>query len=177
MDTKFKNPPVYGVLNMFKSARLKLTFFYLFIIVVFNLSVTLGLKAVATKEYVHSNRMQLSRVQDMTDRFFGTMPPRAKDRPDMLFRDTQDDAAASARQHLTQGLLLINLGALVVGGFLSYWFAGRTLRPIEKSSRSAKAFHIRRQPRVTHAAYKYAPGERSIFCAQITLPKARRVNK
>jgi two-component system, OmpR family, sensor histidine kinase CiaH len=125
--------------NLFYSARLKLMFFYLVVILVFSLSVTLGLKVIASKEYERSNRTQLNRVQDMTDRFYDR-PSFGPQRPDLLFRDTQADATEAAHQRVDRGFILMNIGVLLIGAALSYWFAGRTLRPIEEAHESQKRF-------------------------------------
>ncbi|HEU4914781.1 MAG TPA: ATP-binding protein [Candidatus Saccharimonadales bacterium] len=116
-------------LNMFGSARLKLTFFYLGIIVLFNLLVTLSVRVFAEHEFLRSNTVQRSEVREWVIRFFDA-PPKE---PDRGIADIQEGQAQIVRQHLNDGLLIINLGAFIVGGILSYWFAGRTLKPIEEA--------------------------------------------
>jgi two-component system sensor histidine kinase CiaH len=116
-------------LNMFRSARLKLTLFYLGIIVLFNLLVTLSVRVYAEHEFLRSNNAQRSEVREWVIRFFDA-PPKE---PERGIADIQAGQAQIVREHLNDGLLIINLGALVIGGILSYWFAGRTLRPIEEA--------------------------------------------
>jgi len=116
-------------LSMFRSARLKLTLFYLGIIVLFNLLVTLSVRVYAEHEFLRSNSIQRSEVREWVVRFFDTpikRPPESID-------DITANQVQVVRQHLNDGLLIINLGALMVGGLLSYWFAGRTLKPIEEA--------------------------------------------
>lgn len=61
-------------------------------------------------------------------------------RPDRALRSIQDQEAAMVRQHLNRDFAFISLFGLVVAGTLSYWFAGRTLRPIEEAHRAQARF-------------------------------------
>jgi signal transduction histidine kinase len=121
---------------MFRSARLKLTLFYLGIIVLFNLAVTLSIRVYAEHEFLRSNVAQRSEVKEWVIRFFD-MP---RSRSDVVIADIQANEAEVVRQHLNQGLLVINLIALGLGGLLSYWFAGRTLRPLEEAHETQARF-------------------------------------
>ncbi len=123
-------------LNMFRSARLKLTLFYLGIIVLFNLAVTLSVRVYAEHEFLRSNSIQRSEVREWVVRFFGT-PSR---NPKETIADIQASQAQVVRQHLNDGLLVINLCALALGGLLSYWFAGRTLSPIQEAHEAQARF-------------------------------------
>jgi two-component system sensor histidine kinase CiaH len=115
-------------LSLFRSARLKLTLFYLGIIVLFNLVVTFSVRVYAEREFLRSNDIQRIEVHDWATRFFESPMPRSD-----TIADIQADQAEVVREHLNQGLLVINLFALALGGLLSYWFAGRTLRPLEEA--------------------------------------------
>ncbi len=127
-----KTPRVQG---MFKSARLKLTLFYLAVILVFSLSVTAAIRVFAEREFDQSNIAQRDVVRRLVRVYpFSNRPP------EVVFTDAQDDQAALVRQHLNEDLVLINVVALVFGGLLSYWFAGRTLRPIEEAHDAQKRF-------------------------------------
>ncbi|MEK7152491.1 MAG: HAMP domain-containing sensor histidine kinase [Patescibacteria group bacterium] len=123
-------------INMFRSARLKLTLFYLGIIVLFNLLVTLSVRVYAEQEFLRSNVAQRSEVKRWVVHFFDT----PSGRPDVAIEDIQQTQAEIVRQHLNQGLLIINLCALAAGGLLSYWFAGRTLQPIEEAHEAQARF-------------------------------------
>src|SRR5687767_10706343 len=123
-------------LNMFRSARLKLTLFYLGIIVLFNLAVTLSIRVYAEHEFLRSNVAQRSEVKEWVIRFFDAPGSRS----DLQIADIQADEAEVVRQHLNQGLLVINLLALAIGGLLSYWFAGRALRPLEEAHEAQARF-------------------------------------
>lgn len=122
---------------MFRSARWKLTLFYLGIIVLFNLVVTLSVRVYAEHEFLRSNTAQRSEVRRWVIHFFDTPMP---SRSDSAIQDIQEIQAQIVRDHLNQGLLVINMFALAIGGLLSYWFAGRTLRPIEEAHEAQARF-------------------------------------
>lgn len=115
-------------ISMFRSARWNLTLFYLGIIVLLNLAVTLSVRVYAEREFIRSNIAQRSEVQQWAVDFF-QFPGKHSD---IDISQIQNEQAEIVRQHLNEGLLVINLLALVVGGMLSYWFAGRTLRPLQE---------------------------------------------
>jgi two-component system sensor histidine kinase CiaH len=123
-------------LSLFVSARLKLTLFYLGIIVLFNLLVTLSIRVYAEHEFLRSNFIQRSEVKEWVVHFFDT----PEGRPDLAIEDIQQNQAEVVRQHLNDGLFIINLAALGFGGLLSYWFAGRTLKPIEEAHEAQARF-------------------------------------
>jgi two-component system, OmpR family, sensor histidine kinase CiaH len=126
---------------MFHSARLKLTAFYLGTLLVFSLSLTFGVRALALHEYDRSNKVQLGEVYTLQKNFFNdsietfVLPP-----PRSQFADLQHDQDDLVRQHLNKDILIFNICALVVGGVLSYWYAGRTLRPIIEAHDAQKQF-------------------------------------
>jgi signal transduction histidine kinase len=121
---------------MFRSARLKLTLFYLAIIAMLNLLVTLSVRVYAEQEFLRSYTVQRSEVREWFVRFLDSPIHRS----DAALQDIQEEQAAIVRQHLNQGLFVINMCALFVGGVLSYWFAGRTLRPIQEAHEAQARF-------------------------------------
>lgn len=123
---------------MFRSARLKLTFFYLAILLVFSLTLTIGIRALAQREYDHSDDVQRGEVHTIEQYFVGV--PDMSSPMDDNFDVIQQQQAALVDQHLNLYLILLNLGALVVGGALSYWYAGRTLKPIAEAHESQRRF-------------------------------------
>lgn len=123
-------------LNMFRSARLKLTLFYLGIIALFNLTVTLSVRVYAEHEYLRSNTAQRGEFNQWVVRFFDSPIPRSE----IMIRDIQNEQAQIVRDHLNQGLFIINMAALAMGGVLSYWFAGRALKPIEEAHETQARF-------------------------------------
>ncbi len=124
------------MLDMFRSARVKLTLFYLVIIVMFSLVVTITIRVVAEHEMLRSNSVQRSEVKEMVVRYFKLPGGRAA----AVFEDAQAAEAERVRDHLNQALIGINIFALTVGGLVSYWFAGRALRPIEEAHEAQARF-------------------------------------
>lgn len=122
---------------MFRSARLKLTLFYLTILLIFSLSLTACVRLLAEHEYMQSNDAQRTEVRKLILHAF--VVPQTKP-SDSAFEDLQEDQAALVRAHLNDDLIMINLAALVIGGVMSYWFAGRTLQPIEEAHETQKRF-------------------------------------
>lgn len=123
-------------LNMFRSARLKLTLFYLGILALFNLTVTLSVRVYAEHEFLRSNSIQRSEFQQWVGSFLDARPPRSH----LDLESIQAQQTQIVRAHLNHGLFIINLAALGLGGLLSYWFAGRTLRPIEQAHETQARF-------------------------------------
>lgn len=127
---------------MFRSARLQLTLFYMIILLVFSLILTISVRILAEREYNRSANAQLGEVRHM---FLG-FPWNDLDaeitfvRPERALRSIQDEQAEMVRQHLNRDFAIISLFGLVVAGTLSYWFAGRTLRPIEEAHRAQARF-------------------------------------
>ncbi|HUS25827.1 MAG TPA: ATP-binding protein [Nevskiaceae bacterium] len=134
MATKYPSIPN---ISMFRSARLQLTLFYLAILLLFSLTLTVSIRFLAEREYARSNDVQRSEIERLLpERLVIALSPR----PDVAFSNLQDDQAELVRRHLNHELMLINLWALGIGGLLSYWFAGRTLRPIEEAHETQARF-------------------------------------
>jgi two-component system, OmpR family, sensor histidine kinase CiaH len=122
--------------KMFQSARITLTLFYLVILVAFSLIVTFSIRILAEREYLQSNMEQrgqvrqiILKIQDLSHHW-----------PNKAYVDWQEAQQAHVRNQLDQDMLLINMAALIVGGVLSYWFAGRTLKPIEEAHEAQARF-------------------------------------
>jgi signal transduction histidine kinase len=132
--------------TIFHSARLKLTGFYLAIIVVFSLMLTLSIRTLAQLEFDHAGIAQRGVVHQLLGDIYSVPPD-----PDNDFLRFQSNQASTVRHHLNEDVILLNVLALVVGGALSYWYAGRTLKPIEEAHEaqsrfSADASHELRTP-------------------------------
>jgi signal transduction histidine kinase len=126
---------------MFRSARVKLTLFYLAILLGFSLVFTMTIRVLAEKEYSHSNDIQRGEVRHLFIGFNDNGPPQGfPGQPYKAFNDVQSDQEATVRAHLNRDMALINTAALVVGGLVAYWFAGRTLKPIEEAHNAQKRF-------------------------------------
>jgi two-component system sensor histidine kinase CiaH len=126
--------------GMFHSARLKLTVFYLAILLCFSLTLTFGVRALADREFDRSNQVQGGAVTRIYRYFYNLpdVPSTTSPAPD--FMGVQRDQDDLVRQHLNQDLIILNLCALVVGGVLSYWYAGRTLGPIREAHEAQARF-------------------------------------
>jgi two-component system sensor histidine kinase CiaH len=122
--------------SMFRSARVKLTVFYLIIIVLFSFAMSITIRIVAERELIHSNTVQRSEVREMVIRYFRLPNGRAA----TVFEDLQQSEAERVREHLNKALIGLNIIALTIGGFVSYWFAGRTLKPIEEAHAAQARF-------------------------------------
>ena len=118
---------------MFRSARLKLTLFYLAVLVVFSLVVSFSIRVLAEREYLRSNGVQRGEVRQLILGFSG----QPDDSPYFSVQRTQEDLV---RQRLNEDMIAINIVALIVSGALSYWFAGRTLKPIEEAHEAQTRF-------------------------------------
>lgn len=123
---------------VFHSARLKLTAFYLAILLFFSLTLTYGVRALAQSEFDQSDKVQRGEYHLLERYFLGA--PVIVSPPPNKFETVQQEQAALVDQHLNRYLLLLNLGALIVGGALSYWYAGRTLRPIAAMHEAQRRF-------------------------------------
>ena len=128
---------------MFHSAALKLTIWYLAIIMVVSFMFSGLLYRVSAAEFEHNVNRQLGYFNNFL---------------------TQDDYLnySTLRQHqldedktrLKNNLLVFNIAVLAGGGLISYWLARRTLEPIEKALESqtrfaADASHELRTPLTT----------------------------
>jgi len=120
---------------LFHSARLKLTVFYLAILFAFSLTITLSTRMLAQREFDNSDVAQRGAVHQLFLRLYSIPPPRTED-----FNSIQHNQAAEVHDRLNRDVLLINLGALIIGGALSYWYAGRTLKPIEDAHEAQRRF-------------------------------------
>ena len=109
---------------MFQKARIKLTAWYLIIImfisIIFSLVIYLGIDR-EMERFERSQNMRLRREQQM---FPAPFPPE--------LRDFDKQIVTEARTRLTLTLVLINIGIFAVAGLSGYFLAGRTLRPIKE---------------------------------------------
>jgi len=121
---------------MFKSARLKLTLFYLAILVVFSFVVTTGVRVLAEQAYMDSNMAQRGTFRKLILNQFDLQAPY----PERAIITVQDDQAELVRDRLNHDLVMINVAALIIGGLCSWFIAGRTLKPIEEAHEAQARF-------------------------------------
>jgi signal transduction histidine kinase len=111
---------------MFRSARLKLTLFYMATLFIFSLALTSGIRMFAEYELDRAYQAQRGEFRQFTESGLNLLIAN----PDRIFRRSQDLHASQAKAHLNRDLIALNLAALIVGGLVSYWYAGRALRPM-----------------------------------------------
>ncbi len=125
LTTAFQNLPAF----MFASARLKLTIWYLFIIMSVSLVFSFAIYSGINLELNQFERLTVVRRE--VD-FFGTRVQRTP--------AFDKGMISNARQKLILNLALINLGILVISGVSGYLLAGKTLKPIEDMVGEQKRF-------------------------------------
>ncbi|MGH7237334.1 MAG: sensor histidine kinase, partial [Candidatus Saccharimonadales bacterium] len=118
---------------IFRSARIKLTVFYFGIIVVFAVMLTFSVLELAQYEFGRGGLAQQGKVRYLFSKFYSVPPPND-------FDQVQASARRLVRQRLDNDVIVVDAIAIVIGGILSYWYAGRTLRPIERANRAQARF-------------------------------------
>jgi signal transduction histidine kinase len=114
---------------MFKNAALKLTGWYLAIIMALSIGCSLALYSVSSNDLSQNTRRQFPYFTQLLA-------------PDDLqdFTDLRQSQLDQARNHLKANLVLFNIVVLVAGGVVSYALARRTLQPLEDSLESQTRF-------------------------------------
>jgi signal transduction histidine kinase len=114
---------------MFHSAALKLTMWYLAIIMAISLVFSVSLYRVSSEDLDRNVNRQVG--------YFNKLLA-----PDQLgdYRDLRSAQLSEDLDHLRGNLILFNLLVLVGGGAASYWLARRTLEPIEKALENQTRF-------------------------------------
>ena len=115
--------------NMFHSAALKLTLWYLAIIMVLSLTFSGVLYHFASDELIRSSQRQLRYLNQYS------FPTEFPDYNSMRIQDLD-----SGINRIKGDLILFNLMVLIGGGALSYYLARRTLMPIEENMEAQKRF-------------------------------------
>ena len=114
-------------LSMFTSATVKLTAWYLGIIVSISLLFSAVIYSIATTEV----RRQIDTLQAATH---------PADLHTISYRLARDGAILKAQDNLVSALLFTNICIWLVGGVGSYYLAKRTLRPIEEAHEAQSRF-------------------------------------
>lgn len=107
---------------MFHSAALKLTLWYLAIIMVISLVFSVSLYRVSSADLEHNVNRQIGYFNNLLD------PDESLNYRQLRNRQLNEDL-----RHLKTSLLFFNLLVLASGGAASYWLARRTLQPIEQA--------------------------------------------
>lgn len=114
---------------MFQKARLKLTAWYLLIIMSISFSFSFVIYKALTNEVQRFARTQRYRIEHRTQNNPFPLHDELKDLPAPP-RITDPDLINEVKQRLLLMLAKINLGILIITGGLGYFLAGKTLRPI-----------------------------------------------
>ncbi|HUD06410.1 MAG TPA: HAMP domain-containing sensor histidine kinase [Candidatus Saccharimonadales bacterium] len=89
----------------------------------------------ADRAFDSSNLANRPRLRALILRQVGLVAPSQKD-----INSLENQEEQSLRTRLNLDVIYLNLIAVVAGGVASYWFAGRTLRPIEEAHESQSRF-------------------------------------
>ena len=119
---------------MFKSARIQLTFFYLVAIIFVSFLTTFGTRIVAENAFENQNSNARGQISQIVRQQVGLPVLQS---PLERVQQKQDN---DAHDRLLVWTIYFNIIAIVVGVPISYWFAGRTLRPIEDAHKLQEKF-------------------------------------
>jgi signal transduction histidine kinase len=123
---------------MFHEARIKLTGWYLAIIMALSLSFSLAIYVGVNRELIHIGDLQAARQQrvDTINTFLKQnglpIPPE--------IQSLGEETVEAARLRIISVLGLINLSILIIAGLGGYFLAGQTLDPISKMVKEQKEF-------------------------------------
>lgn len=125
---------------MFEKARIKLTAWYLVIIMSISLLFSLVIYQSANMEFDRFERMEDRISKDYQKKLF-MLPPNENHRKDfIIFTQDDSDTIHKARERFLIMLGFINLSILAIAGISGYFLAGRTLKPIKEMMDEQKRF-------------------------------------
>lgn len=111
----------------FESARLKLTAWYLLIVMVISVTFSFIVYEISTREIFILSGKQLTLIRQMPLSSLNPQFLRIKD-----FEDLHSKQLIESKESMIRNLILTNLLILVLAGALSYILSKRTLKPIEE---------------------------------------------
>lgn len=123
--------------NLFRSAYIKLTLFYVALLMVLSLLFSMWLYREATRELVFGLQAPFSvRVQtgNGNSRTY-LLPPSSFNREEFIAARITE-----GKRRIFANLVLLNVVILVSGGAASYWLARRTMKPIEEAVEAQNRF-------------------------------------
>src|SRR4051812_11800207 len=121
---------IFNRLSVFQSARIKLTLWYLLIILIVTGSFSLGLYKIMTAELDRLQNMQRVRIDYMYKQDEQGDTQFYK-RPQPVIRFIDPEIIDDSKKRIMFTLLLIDLGILTAASAAAYLLAGKTLRPIQ----------------------------------------------
>lgn len=119
---------------MFKSATIKLTAWYLTLIMGLSFAFSLVLYNVSANSLDVGLEHQRITIRQQFQQYFALSPTQ------LDLERLRDSELSVAQQRLIANLILVNVGVLAIGGAASFWMARRTLRPIEQAMEAQKRF-------------------------------------
>lgn len=123
---------------MFHSARLKLTAWYLLIIMTVSILFSGIIYQVLTLEINRFDRMHRLRIQEQLEEGIDMPPPPGPQRIRTMIEDPE--LVEETKQRVLFSLLVLNGSILAISGVLGYILAGRTLKPIQEMTDEQKRF-------------------------------------
>lgn len=112
---------------MFKTARIRLTLWYLLIIMMVSVIFSFTIYNIQGREVERFARQRLIRTQ--LELYHGNPPPFFSS--DTMLPRLEQDLIRDAEAHILLSLFVANCVILVFSGVLAYLLAGKTLRPIQ----------------------------------------------
>ena len=116
---------------MFKSARLKLTLWYLLIIMVVSISFSTFIYFGSTREFDRALRIQEYRIEHPQGIIIPVARPIWQNDDVPFSRSPDQQVITEAKGRIAEGLVGINIVILIFSSLAGYFLAGRTLRPIK----------------------------------------------
>lgn len=117
---------------MFQQARLKLTAWYLLIIMIISLMFSFAIYKVLTAELNRFSKLQQLRLEQRLEQKIIIAPGSRPSGPGFLAAFAADpELVAEVHRRIFFFLLMVNGGILLVAGWFGYVLAGKTLQPIQ----------------------------------------------
>ncbi|OGD54412.1 hypothetical protein A3J78_00115 [Candidatus Beckwithbacteria bacterium RBG_13_35_6] len=122
---------------MFEQARIKLTVWYLFIIMLISMIFSIIIYSIISREFERRFRQAQMRLraEQLGIPFPGLIPRELEEIEPILLEELNN-----AKKNLIFNLIIINGVILVLSAGASYFLAGKTLNPIEKALNEQKRF-------------------------------------
>ncbi len=125
--------------SVFQIARVKLTAWYVMLILIISAAFSVGIYEIATNELNRFDQQQQRRLENkLRDPFVTELPDEIRNELERRLAEGSFIEESKRRIRLT--LLLLNLGILFSSGTLGYFLAGRTLRPIDEMVKQQNQF-------------------------------------
>lgn len=125
--------------SLFQIARVKLTAWYVLLILIISVAFSVGIYEIATSELDRFDQQQQRRLENkLKDPFVTQLPEDI--RSELERRLAEGSFIDESKRRIRLTLLLLNLGILISSGSLGYFLAGRTLRPIDEMVKQQNQF-------------------------------------